>query len=452
MDLPGIINTTMDNMSGSGFILEIVTINPVLNSLTTQPSAGSNHSAGGEMHLNITVISLERNSVFQGIAVAAQALLLLAIFLLSSLGNSAVVVVIIKHRQLRTVTNAFIMSLSLSDFLTAILCLPFSFMMLFSRDGKWMFGERFCVANGFFNTCFGIISTLTMTLISFDRYYAIVRQPQAKIGRRRAIQLLVAVWLSAMFFSFPWYLLVQTSGRMVVHKQGFYHCMYVFHSGTSRMGTAYSIALLVVCYLLPFTLMCFCHYNICKTVRLSEIRVRPVTTYAHLLRFYSEMRTATTVLIMIVFSIFCWGPYCLMGTITALGNYSFNPAMDTVAIWMAWANGAINPLIYAIRNPNISMLLGRSREEGYRTRNIAAYLSTQTQRRDAVRTSAHRIRDWYVSRHGANSRLSSSSPANGGEVAMWACKNPAVFFCRDAHPDTITEPEVPKDETADTSL
>ncbi|XP_067311944.1 G-protein coupled receptor 135 isoform X2 [Pseudorasbora parva] len=320
------------------------------------------------------------------------------------------------------------------------------------KDGKWMFGEPFCIANGFFNTCFGIISTLTMTLISFDRYYAIVRQPQAKIGRRRATQLLVAVWFCAVVFSFPWYLLMETSGRLVVHKQGFYHCMYVFHSGTSRMGTSYSIALIVVCYLLPFALMCFCHYNICKTVRLSEIRVRPVTTYAHLLRFYSEMRTATTVLIMIVFSIFCWGPYCLMGIITALGSYSFNPAMDTVAIWMAWANGAINPLIYAIRNPNISMLLGRSREEGYRTRNIAAYLSTQTQRRDAVRTRADRIRDRYVSRHGANSRMSSSSPANGGDVAMWACKNPAVFFCRDAHPDTITEPAVPKVETADTSL
>ncbi|XP_059375592.1 G-protein coupled receptor 135-like [Carassius carassius] len=449
MDLPGISNTTVDNMSGSGFILEIVTIKPVVNSLSTQ---ASNYTAAGGVHRDTPVRSSEGNSILQGIAVAAQALLLLAIFLLSSLGNSAVVVVIIKHRQLRTVTNAFIMSLSLSDFLTAVLCLPFSFMMLSSKDGKWMFGEPFCIANGFFNTCFGIISTLTMTLISFDRYYAIVRQPQAKIGRRRAIQLLAAVWLCAVVFSFPWYLLRETSGRLVVHKQGFYHCMYVFHSGTSRMGTEYSVALIVVCYLLPFALMCFCHYNICKTVRLSEIRVRPVTTYAHLLRFYSEMRTATTVLIMIVFSIFCWGPYCLMGIITALGSYSFNPAMDTVAIWMAWANGAINPLIYAIRNPNISMLLGRSREEGYRTRNIAAYLSTQTQRRDAVRDRADRIRDRYVSRHGANSRLSSSSPANGGEVAMWACKNPAVFFCRDAHPDTITEPAVPKVETADTSL
>ncbi|XP_005986492.1 G-protein coupled receptor 135 [Latimeria chalumnae] len=393
----------------------------------------------------------DTNSLLQSAAVASQALVLLVIFLLSSLGNCAVIIVIIKHRQLRTVTNAFIMSLSLSDFLTAILCLPFSFIMLFSRDGFWIFGDLFCIANGFFNSCFGIISTLTMTLISFDRYYAIVRQPQEKIGKKRAIQLLVAVWLTAVLFSFPWYLLAQAEKTVVVYKKGFYHCMYVFHSGTSRMGTAYSLALIVVCYLLPFALMCFCHYNICKTVRLSEIRVRPVTTYAHLLRFYSEMRTATTVLIMIVFIICCWGPYCVMGIVTAAGEYSFTPNMDKVAIWMAWANGAINPLIYAVRNPNISMLLGRNREEGYRTRNIAAYLSTQNQNREA-RSHADRIRDRYINRHGAGSRLSSSSPANGGDIAMWACKNPAVLFCRDGQPDTVSEPTIPKSETADTSL
>ncbi|XP_041069727.1 G-protein coupled receptor 135 [Carcharodon carcharias] len=388
------------------------------------------------------------NSLLYGMSMASKALILLLIFLLSCLGNSAVIVMIIKHRQLRTVTNAFIMSLSLSDLLTALLCVPFSFIMLFTQEGVWIFGDQFCIANGFFNSCFGIISTLTMTLISFDRYYAIVRQPQEKIGRRRATQLLVAVWLTAVLFSFPWYLITQAQGPLVVHKKGFYHCMYIFHSGSSRMGTSYSITLIVICYLLPFSLMCFCHYNICKTVRLSEIRVRPVTTYAHLLRFYSEMRTATTVLIMIVFIICCWGPYCVMGIITATGTFHFTPIMDTVAIWLAWANGALNPLIYATRNPNISILLGRNREDGYRTRNIAAYLSSQSHE---ARSRVDRIRDRYVNRQGSGSRMSSSSPANG-DVAMWACKNPAVLFCRDGQPDTMSEATVPKSETANTSL
>ncbi|KAK2877161.1 hypothetical protein Q8A73_022888 [Channa argus] len=183
-------NYTTDNL-GRGFTSLLGTASPVvprvvsivtsLVTTTTEATVGAtgNLSAfrdqrGSELsqiHQESTpsvLSATERNSILQGITVAAQALVLVSIFLLSSLGNSAVIIVIIKHRQLRTVTNAFIMSLSLSDFLTAVLCLPFSFVMLFSKDGIWMFGDHFCVANGFFNTCFGIISTLTMTLISFD--------------------------------------------------------------------------------------------------------------------------------------------------------------------------------------------------------------------------------------------------------------------------------------------
>ncbi|KAG8449390.1 hypothetical protein GDO86_016151 [Hymenochirus boettgeri] len=391
----------------------------------------------------------EGSPLLHGVSVACQALLLLAIFLLSCLGNCAVILVIAKHRQLRTVTNGFILSLSVSDLLAALFCLPFSFLLLL-RGGAWPFGDHLCLASGFLNSCFGIVSSLTMTLISLDRYFAIVRQPQGKIGRTRATQLLLASWLAALAFSLPWYMLAQE--QWVIHRKGNYHCLYVFHSAGSSMGTAYSVSLIVLCYLLPFALMCFCHYNICKAVRLSEIRVRPVTTYAHLLRFYSEMRTATTVLIMIVFIICCWGPYCIMGLVAAAGDYPFTPLMDTVAIWMAWANGAINPLIYAIRNPNISMLLGRNREEGYRTRNIAAYLCTQGHNR-GTRGHTDPIHDRYSNRKGQGSRVSSSSPANGGDLAMWACKNPTVLFCRDGQPDTVTENIAGiKPETVDTSL
>ncbi|XP_036590094.1 G-protein coupled receptor 135 [Trichosurus vulpecula] len=404
-------------------------------------------------------------------AVAAQALVLLLIFLLSSLGNCAVMGVIVKHRQLRTVTNAFILSLSLSDLLTALLCLPAAFLALFTPHGGRLDGppaarpwQRFCTASRFFGSCFGIVSTLTMTLISLDRYNAIVRHPGEKIGWRRALLLLVTVWLVAVGLSFPWDLLGGSEGEwgedaQVGPKQSFHRCLYISYPGPSRLGPTYNVWLIVTCYLFPFGIMCFCLYQICKTVRLSEIRVRPVTTYAHLLRFYREMRTATTVLIMIVFIIFCWGPYCLLVLFTAAAGAAgaqtppFHPVLNTIAIWMAWANGAINPLIYAIRNPNISILLRHKREEGYRTRNVAAYLSSHNRNLEA-RSVANRLRERYTHRLGVCTRVSSCSSTNGGgggDVAMWACRNPALLFCRDGLPDTSSEVAM-QGKTADTSL
>nr|XP_028591653.1 G-protein coupled receptor 135 [Podarcis muralis] len=420
---------------------------------------GRNESGGGQVPVPEAPSEADAAWGWSGASLASQALLLLLIFALSALGNGAVVVVIARHRPLRTVTNAFVLSLSLSELLGAALCLPPALASLLSGrpHGAWLFGPRLCLASAAAHAGLGIAATLTMALLSFDRYCAIVRQPRRKMGRRRAAQLLAAVWLAALGFSGPWYLLGRREDEEEEEEAGpeAYHCMYALPWGSSRLGPPYGAALIVLCYLLPFALMCFCHYNICRAVRRSESRVRPLTTYGHLLRYYGEMRTATTVLIMIVSIICCWGPYCVLGLAAATGHVSFSPAVDTVACWMAWANGAINPLIYAARNPNIAMLLGRNREGGYRTRgNVAAVALAATQGR---RLEGKSRAEHYAS-HGSGgtvgSTLTSSSPASGGELGVWACRNPALLFCRDGWPDTASEGGLQQGKTgaADTSL
>ncbi|XP_006891880.1 PREDICTED: probable G-protein coupled receptor 135 [Elephantulus edwardii] len=397
-----------------------------------------------------------------GAAVAAQALVLLLIFLLSSVGNCAVMGVILKHRQLRTVTNAFILSLSLSDLLTALLCLPAAFLDLFTppggaaptaaiatSTGPW---RGFCTASRFFSSCFGIVSTFSVALISLDRYCAIVRPPREKIGRRRALQLLVGAWLAALGFSLPWELLNAPLEPPAV--QSFHGCLYQTSPDPAQLGAAYSVGLVVACYLLPFLLMCFCHYHICKTVRLSDMRVRPVTTYARVVRFFSEVRTATTVLIMIVFVMGCWGPYCFLVLLAAARQAQVAEApslLNVVAVWLTWANGAINPVIYAIRNPNISILLGRNREEGYRTRNVDPCRLNQSPGLRA--RSRNRLRNRSANRLGPCPGFSVSNRTSGagGDVTMWAYKNPVVLFCREGPPD-FTAVKQSKSEAGDTSL
>ncbi|XP_057588599.1 G-protein coupled receptor 135 [Hippopotamus amphibius kiboko] len=414
--------------------------------------ASSGASAGGGGGGRGAAEAAERPPLWHGAAVAAQALVLLLLFVLSSLGNCAVMGVIVKHRPLRTVTNAFILSLSLSDLLTALLCLPAAFLDLLAPPA----GPRrgLCAASRFFGSCCGIVSTLSVALISLDRYCAIARPPREKVGRRRAGQLLAGAWLAALGFSLPWELL--RAPREPPAAQSFHGCLYRTSPDPAQLGAAYSVALVVACYLLPFLLMCFCHYHICRTVRLSHVRVRPLTTYARALRFFSDVRTATTVLVMIVSVICCWGPYCFLVLLAAARQARAAQApslLNVVAVWLTWANGAINPVIYAVRNPNISVLLGRSREEGYRTRNVDAFLPNQGRALQA--RSRNPLRNRCTNRLGACSRVSSSNPTSGagGDVAMWARRNPVVLFCREGPPDPVTAAtKQPKPEAGDTSL
>ncbi|KAM8807988.1 G-protein coupled receptor 135 [Eudromia elegans] len=347
-------------------------------------------------------------------ALASQALALLLILALSALGNGAVLLAIARHRQLRTVTNAFVLSLSLAELLGALLCLPAALLGLLGRPrGAGPLGQRLCVASAALHAGLGIAATLTMALLSFDRYCAIARRPRRKMGRRRAARLLAAVWLAALALAGPWYGLAG-EGR---HEAGAHRRACVLPWGPSRLGPPYGAALIVLCYLLPFALMGFCLHGICRAVRLAESRVRPLATCRRLARACGEVRTATTVLIMIVSIICCWGPYCVLGLAAAAGRLPFSPTADAVASGMAWANGAINPLIYAARNPQLSALLRRSREGGYRTRGDAAG-------RPERRGRAERVRERGL--HGPG----------GAEAAPWACRNPAVLFCRDAPPGT----------------
>ena len=61
------------------------------------------------------------------------------------------------------------------------------------------------------------------------------------------------------------------------------------------------------------------------------------------------------------------GPYVLMGIVVTITKITFSVSMDTAAMWMFWTSCAINPIVYALRNPNVSKILNLQRSK-YRRR------------------------------------------------------------------------------------
>lgn len=66
------------------------------------------------------------------------------IFLLSTLGNALVIITLIQNRKMRTITNLFLLNLSISDLLLAVFCMPFTLIPLLLRN--FIFGEVMCIA------------------------------------------------------------------------------------------------------------------------------------------------------------------------------------------------------------------------------------------------------------------------------------------------------------------
>lgn len=66
------------------------------------------------------------------------------IFLFSVSGNTLVILTLIQNRRMRTVTNFFLLNLSIGDLLMAVFCMPFTLIPIVLRN--FIFGEFMCVA------------------------------------------------------------------------------------------------------------------------------------------------------------------------------------------------------------------------------------------------------------------------------------------------------------------
>ncbi|XP_034722156.1 D(5)-like dopamine receptor, partial [Etheostoma cragini] len=96
----------------------------------------------------------------------------LSVLIVSTLlGNALVCAAVVKFRHLRSkVTNAFVVSLAVSDLCVAVLVMPWRAVSQVA--GVWLFG-RFCDTWVAFDIMCSTASILNLCIISMDRYWAI---------------------------------------------------------------------------------------------------------------------------------------------------------------------------------------------------------------------------------------------------------------------------------------
>lgn len=70
------------------------------------------------------------------------------IFLLSVLGNSLIITVLVRNRRMRTVTNLFLLSLAVSDLMLCVFCMPFTLIPNLMKN--FVFGSGICKVATYF--------------------------------------------------------------------------------------------------------------------------------------------------------------------------------------------------------------------------------------------------------------------------------------------------------------
>lgn len=132
----------------------------------------------------------------QRIAVAC---LLAFIFVVGIIGNGLVLMAVTVSRKLQTSTNAFVVSLSVTDFVTCLV-LPFQISGVLSRTG-WMLPYALCNIVGGVAISSAIASVITLAQIAVNRYVIITserRRYERIFSRRNVIFMVSFSWLFPM--------------------------------------------------------------------------------------------------------------------------------------------------------------------------------------------------------------------------------------------------------------
>ncbi|CAL8279608.1 unnamed protein product [Merluccius merluccius] len=316
----------------------------------------------------------------------ALSIVMVAFLFCGVLGNVLVILSVVCHRNLRSVTHFFIANLAAADLLLSTAVVPFSAVS--EALGRWVFGRAFCTAWAALDVLCCTASILSLCVISVDRCLAVtypLRYP-AMATERRGLAAVVLLWVVSAALS-----VVPLFGWKESRPEDDTACFI-----TEEPGYALFSALVSFYVPLAVILAMYCRVYVvakqksrglkkggnrsgsgsgeggvmlrihrgkahaseeeAKRAKEEEkaaaevgmsVSKRRLLSLKRFLRFSREKKAAKTLGIVVGCFIACWLPFFLALTIGSLFP-SCKPS-DTVfkvCFWLGYVNSAINPMIY----------------------------------------------------------------------------------------------------------
>ncbi|GCB61281.1 G-protein coupled receptor 54-like [Scyliorhinus torazame] len=273
------------------------------------------------------------------------------IMLLGLAGNSLLIYVISKHRQMRTATNFYIANLAVTDIIFLVCCVPFT-ATLYPLP-SWIFGDFMCKFVNYIQQVTVQATCITLTAMSVDRCYATV-YPLRSLRRRTprlAMTVSIAIWIGSFMLSVPMAMYHRLEWGYWYGLQTY--CIEAFP--TDAQQKAFIVYTFLAVYLLPLVTICVCYTIMLK--RVGRPMVEPIDNNYQQVHHLSErsvaMRTKVTKMVVVIVLLFtvCWGPIQLFILFQSFyADFQANYETYKIKTWancMSYANSSINPIVYA---------------------------------------------------------------------------------------------------------
>lgn len=264
------------------------------------------------------------------------------------LGNGLVIFVITRYTKMKTVTNMYILNLSIADFMF-LMGLPMIMTTLILKH--WVFGFALCKIY-YILTCINMFTgAYTLTVMSGDRFLAVC-YPVSSMRYRTPRYARIAIgliWLVSFVIMLPVLLYTETSNHRFL--PGKYSCKIQWPAKQEIAGQkAFTLYNLFLGFAIPVLLICLLY-------TLLVVRLRTVGPQSKSNEKKRTRRKVTTLVTLIIaVYILCWLPYWAFQLFVihsaALNLPPWVIFLFTFFTLLSYANSAINPLLYAFSNEN----------------------------------------------------------------------------------------------------
>ena len=296
-----------------------------------------------ETHALRLAESLRSRSTFQ---VVLECLIHGSISSTALIGNLFVLYVVYKSSRLRNVTGLFVVSLAMSDIAMATLVAPQSFAALIA--GRWTSGFILCQLQGFVVIATVAASLQTMSLMSIDRYFRVVRPMKHRIffTMPRARVMAASVWILSLMYPVPYV----ASGRKYTFHPGKFFC---FHEAEST----FEADVIYICLCISPAVLSFCYLNVFRYLRINAKRVKnmrgAIATTGDRTRHISseEIRLTRTLFVTVLGYLICWTPVVIIDFVEmGVGDWSLSRGVYFFYTNIGLISSSLNPIIYGVLN------------------------------------------------------------------------------------------------------
>ena len=268
------------------------------------------------------------------------------IVVFSIVGNSLIIAAfkLNINGKLRTVNNMFIVSMAAGDLLLTLGSTPERITRIFV-NGQWIIeghlGIFLCKTTNYLEKLCMNVSIIHLAMVAIDRFLAVFYPRRKIITAKRARKIIIMAWLASAAYCVPLFYYAN-----LLEKNGNQFCK------TRHFFINWRIWYLLFLSLLVLTLLLVVALYAAITIRLCRGRARKTRNSLVNARLNSRVLKMVAV---IVFAFYCcFLPYWIGWVFCSYyrSDVICNDTYVFVAIFLLYANSAVNPIIYSFFNEN----------------------------------------------------------------------------------------------------